>query len=208
MQKKLLILAITIFFPLFVFGQDNPDSFFQKLSNKYKDMTSVSLNFSLSENSYFKGTITSKKNNNYIITTQGRTIVCNGKIVWNYTEAEKKVVISSYEGTTEDALSIESFFFSFLKDYRPITLSKETNSSNGSTIILTLEPKDNSNKIQGVNQIKIWANSSSLSIKKVQIITSSETQTWNISNLKINPNLTAKSFDFSPPKDTEIIDLR
>jgi len=57
-------------------------------------------------------------------------------------------------------------------------------------------------------EIKIWLEPKSLIPIKLQIIKDNEKSTWLVNNLKTDLDLKDSQFNFSIPKDAEIIDLR
>ena len=182
-------------------SREDANSVYNSLSSKMKNIGSISLVFSIRENPGFRGTLKAKKGNKFIVGTPSNTIICNGKNVWNYNEAEKKVVISSYDDNSKSA-SVENFFFSFFKNYKPESLQNEKN-----TYILTLKPAPGNSDAQ-YKQVRLWAASGNLSIQKLEFDDGQRKQTWLLKQVKLNPDLPNKLFEFTPGKGVEVIDTR
>ena len=205
-MKKILIVTVLLAVFLNVsYSQYDKYSLFEAVSKKYKDVKSVSFSF-FSVESSIKGSVKATMNNKYLLSMPDRTIVCDGTSVWNYSKEEKKVVISSYE-SGGSSFSIDKFFFSFLMGYRPVNYLKENSSAKGSGYVLELEPIDKASQAMQITKLKLWVDNN-LNIRKVQIFTPQSPQTWDISNLQINPTINKKTFIFTTPKDCEVIDLR
>jgi outer membrane lipoprotein-sorting protein len=166
---------------------------------------SVSFQF-YSVESAIKGSLKASMGNKYYMTVPDRTVVCDGKNIWNYSKDEKKVVISQFEENTS-SFSIDNFFFSFLNGYRPVNYYKENSSAKGSGYVLEMEPINKTPQSIQINRLKLWVDTG-LNIKKVEILTPQSPQTWEISNFQINPTIAKKVFSFTAPKDCEVIDLR
>ena len=127
-------------------------------------------------------------------------------MIWNYSKQEKKVVISQFEENTS-SFSIDNFFFSFLNGYKPVNYYKENSSAKGLAYVLEMEPISKSSQSITITKLKLWLDTG-LNIQKVEILTPQSPQTWEISNFQINPSIAKKVFQFTAPKDCEVIDLR
>jgi len=205
MKTKITI----IFFILFLFNNSlfsqSKEEVFSQIGNKYKKISSISFNFQNEEMKSFSGSLKAKKNNKYIIEASDRIIRCNGKTLWNYSLTDNKVIISDFEESYVEENSIETIFFSFLNDYEPIELKREQ-SSKSSSLLLVLKKKKADSKSN--NEIKIWLEPKTLIPVKLQIYNNNEKSNWFVSNLKTDLNLNDSQFNFTVPKEAEVIDLR
>ena len=193
--------------PAALVAQYDASSLYNELNKKIENVSTISLKFTVNGQTGFKGALKAKKGNKFIIETPANKIICDGKTIWNYSESEKKVVINNYEQNSQGS-SVEKFFFSFFQKYKPQSLKKETSSKGKFSYILGLIPDTKVKDQDLFKEVKIWLSTDNLSIQRLQFDDGSNKQTWNLSNLNINPSLSDKSFRFIPPKDIEIIDLR
>jgi outer membrane lipoprotein carrier protein len=185
--------------------QATKESVYSELVNIYKHVTTISFNFHQIEEN-MKGSITAKEGNKYKMVLEERIIVCNGKTIWNYVPKDNKVVISNYE-EIGDQVSLESLFFSFLDDFKPVKL-EEANTSEGVTAyVLTLKVKDNSKNFKSISTVQVWVNKGTYDIIQFHI-TEPHKMTWLIDRLRLRRHSENSIFEFSPQKDCKIIDLR
>lgn len=206
-KKVLYLLVITAISMQLLYSQTEKDDIYKALSAKYGNLKTINLFFKSAEDGKVQGSLTAKKGNKYIIKAQNRVITCNGKTIWNYTPKDNKVVLSSYESGQGNELSIETFFFNFIKEFKPVSLTKERNSKGIVVYVLTLEP-DKSKSSLNIKKVKIWVEEAKNTITKVQSIDDQGTNTYIISKIFTNKNIPDKTFDFKNPKDVNVIDLR
>lgn len=185
-------------------AQYDKDLLYKNISEKYKNPKSLILKFKLKEMNV-NGTIHAAAGNKYILDLSDRIIVSNGETIWNYDKFKNSVMISTFESLS--SASLEKFFFEILVKYYPVKVSKENSSNKRPAYLMLLEPAKPSDAIEGVKQIKLWASVKSLDIVSLAIISNSQTQTFDIEKIEINPK-SLPSFSFTAPKDAKIIDLR
>jgi outer membrane lipoprotein-sorting protein len=121
------------------FKQPSPpttaEELFAAVQKKYTEGASLRIQFRMEEER-LQGALALKRGNKYILNLgNGRTIICNGKTVWNYDVLQKKVVVSSFH-ENPDNISAERIFLNFPRGYTP-TLS---NGNTRNEAVLTLLP--------------------------------------------------------------------
>nr|HPI20480.1 hypothetical protein [Candidatus Kapabacteria bacterium] len=79
-------------------------------------------------------------------------------------------------------------------------------SSKSSSLLLILKKKKADSKSN--NEIRLWLEPKTLTPIKLQINNNNERSNWLVSNLKTDLNLNDSQFNFSIPKEAEVIDLR
>ncbi|MCX7737718.1 MAG: outer membrane lipoprotein carrier protein LolA [Candidatus Kapabacteria bacterium] len=200
----LIILFSTLNFQLN--AQYTAETLFAEIQKTFKNLKSVSFNFLSENNPNLKGNIKAETGNKYFIKMTERHIISNGKIVWNYSLKDKKVIINEIP-KNDSEFSIENFFFSFLNNYKPKDLKKETSSGRGFNYLLTLIPSNPSSE-NNISSIQLEINQKSLLVSSVQINYGNYIDKWNIENLELNPKIKSDIFSFQPTKDMEVIDLR
>ncbi len=187
------------------FARGKEDSVYNELVNIYKHVIQVSFNFKLVEEK-FTGSLTAKKGNKYKMVIGDRVIVCNSKNIWNYSPKENKVVISSFEESSEQ-VSIESLFFSFLENFEPVKITEKELPKNQTAFILTLKPRKNFKSLHQISSVDIWIDSGTYDILRFHI-TEPQPMTWLISKLRLRKKADDAIFDFIPNKECTVIDLR
>lgn len=197
------------FLPIFLFvavlfnGYSiDKDKAFERLTAKFKNINSIYVKF-FDLISRQKGEIFAQFGGRYNLILSNRKIVCNGKTVWNYNITKKQVVISDYQPNSY--VNLESFFLEFAKNFKPIRLERETNSSFGTLNKLVLQHKEETSWL-----VFVYFNEK-YSIKIVGFQQSSwgddVAGVYRIISFKLNPKIKPSKFEFKIPKDIEVIDL-
>ena len=209
MVKRIVNIEIIFLFALCSItignAQSKKDSVYKELVNIYKHVIQVSFNFKLIEEN-FTGSLTAKKGNKYKMVIADRIIICNSKSIWNYAPKENKVVISSFEESS-DQVSIESLFFSFLENFEPVNMTESVLSKNQTAWILSLKPKKNFKSMHQISSVDIWIDSGTYDTIKFHI-TEPQHMTWLISKLRLRKQADDAIFEFVPNKECTVIDLR
>jgi outer membrane lipoprotein-sorting protein len=203
-----IILYLALFAYPFELITQTIQSVYDELLAKYGKMESVSLDFSMREKTGFKGSLKAKSGNKFILRLPYRTVYCNGKTVWNYSPKDKKVIISDYDAENEQSISLERFFFRFIKDFEPVSLAKENNSKAGISHVLSMKPKTTASIDETIEEIKIWLDIKKYTIRAFQVVTAGDIITWDVINLKINGKIANSEFEFKAPDGVEVIDMR
>lgn len=186
-------------------AQISKDEVFAQLRKKYGSMQALEVSFSsLEPVSGIKGTLKALRSGKYHLTVSDRTIVCDGNSIWNYVPARKNVTINSVKSRPSTSLDI--VLFTFLYNYQPKALQEFTI---GNSIYHGLELIPKSGKTaMGIKSLTLFVKKGGFEIKRIQAVEGNQTLIWDIQSLKINSSLRESLFTFSPPKDTEILDLR
>jgi outer membrane lipoprotein carrier protein len=185
-----------------VSAQDNGKVLLDSVQKKYKSINDITADFKQSLNG--KGGITGKiyytKGNKFRLELKNTTIISNGTTLWNYNKVQKKVVINNTSSSDPSSFTLENFLFDY-PSKSTVTLEKENNRN-----ILVLVPREE--KKLNFKLTKISVNSDYL-ITQVNIENLSGTITnFQLSNYKLNQNLSDSIFSFSPPEGINVIDLR
>ncbi|MDA3843899.1 MAG: outer-membrane lipoprotein carrier protein LolA [Candidatus Kapabacteria bacterium] len=205
-QHLLIIIALFLSVIGTAFGEKSKEDVYNYLKNKYADAKALTVDFEIKDVNA-KGSLSVKRGNKYKIEFNDRIIVCDGKNLWNYDKAQKKVILSSYE-KDDESVNLEDFFFSFLRDYKPTAISVRKLENGRGQYLLTLKPSSDSKKLNQVNELILSIDIKTMKIASVSVDDADIFMTWEISNLKTRKNLSDKIFDFRTPKGTELIDLR
>lgn len=203
--KKIIIKLSFISFIFLVtvnhsYAQNEGDQYLKSLQNKFntiKDFT-ASITQTIDGKPSLSGKIYFKTENNFKIEFGNSIIVSDGISSWNLNKKENKVIITDY-AEDESLFSINYLVYQFPSQ---CTLKGE---SDGKFRKLTLTPKS---RTSNFGEVTLWINNDDL-IEKIQTYDSaSGLMELNFSNIIINKNIPVSYFQFSPPQESKIIDLR
>ncbi|RPI65527.1 MAG: outer membrane lipoprotein carrier protein LolA [Ignavibacteriae bacterium] len=165
---------------------------------RFANLSTISFRFS---SAAAKGTIQARKGGSHRIVLPDRTLVSNGKTLWNAVAASKTVVIEPVKKRAGE-FSLDQIFFVVFSAYTA-TVTKST--SSGGTIRLT--PPDASMKIGNVDVLDLVVSSNGL-VSSIVVHEGSTITTWKITDLKLNPTLKDSTFTFTVPGGWQTVDLR
>lgn len=182
------------------------DECFKHLIDKYGKMNSVSFKFSSPEAKNLQGSLVAVRGNKYVLDVKDRKVVCNGESLWNYTIKDNQLLISIYDNTNTNPMSIEKFFFNFLEQYSASELSESTSSLGTKSYVLQLVPK--SEKTFDIDDIRVWIDPKNYNIRSVKLKIGGKIQTLNIEDLVLDKRYPDKTFEYVPTGKEQIIDFR
>ncbi|HOJ18602.1 MAG: outer membrane lipoprotein carrier protein LolA [Ignavibacteriales bacterium] len=196
-MKYLLI----IFTAVSLFAQQNESVELKKLQKKFEEVNSIVSDFKqyTGGKQNISGKFFYQKKNKTRLEIKNIFIISDGETTYNYNKKENKVIISNYNESDPNVLSIEKFIY----DY-PSKCSNVDQVTEGRNTIVMI-PKDNSLNFK---KAVIVLNSDSMISKVVLIAKNGQSIEFVLSNLKLNPQIDADKFSFSPPENSKVIDLR
>lgn len=210
LSKGILIssLVMGMLFSFTLSAQQKTEEVYNAVKKKYGSASSLQCNFSsvLGTQTPITGTVKAKKGNKFMLDLGSRIIVCNGETVWNYTKTTNTVVVSNYEDKGQ--ISIEKVFFTYLNAYTSAATFSEQTSKGEKYTTLRLLPPTPEKVINGVKSISIALNPKTLAMQRISLTDPSGTQLWKISSLKTDTKLADSVFEFTPPKDVQVVDMR
>lgn len=183
----------------------------EKMQNRYEmidDATAsftkhVKLGFSDIEQTY-SGTIEIKKPSKLRMEAENETIVTDGVTVWLYSPVNNQVIIDKYK-ENQNTVSPENFLLNLPQNYYAslLAVGKEKDLS---TATVKLVPKDDRSFVKTV---KIVVEQGTWNVKTITVLDVNDTETsYTIKDLKLNTNLSDKTFVYTPPPGVEVVDLR
>jgi len=181
--------------------QDTGSSELKKLQGKFDKINSLSSDF----NQYSGGKLNLsgkffyQKNNKTRLEINNIFIISDGKTTYNYNKKDKKVIISNFDESDPNVLSLEKFIYDYPS--RSTTVDQIIDGRN----CIILLPKDNSLNFK---KAVITLNSESMIAKILITAANGQSIEFVLLNLKTNIQLDANKFSFNPPQDAKIIDLR
>ena len=201
---KIKIIIVCLFSVLFVnksFAQDKAQDVLDKLQKKFSSINDLTANLSQSvnRNLNLKGMVYYKKENNLRFEFKNILLISDGVTYWSYNQKDNKVVISDYESEGNKILSIRQIIYEYPEDCEMTTyeLNNQT--------VLELIPKDDTFQFKS---IKLFLNKDYLINEAIIDDPAAGEVEINISDYKLNNNLSEALFIFTPPEGSEIIDLR
>ena len=171
----------------------------QRFHRSYRGLSTVS--FAFRDGSGQSGSILAKRGGSYRITLGDRTVVSNGKTVWNATASTKTVVINDYKPQSTD-VSIERVFFDVMSVYRSSIVRQAS-----SGVVVRLEAPSPQTQIANISAVEITC-SPSMIVSNVRITSAGSTSDYRISKFSANPNPKQQSFRFVVPKGWQTVDIR
>jgi outer membrane lipoprotein-sorting protein len=179
----------------------DPDELLKSIRTKFDSINDFSAQIKQSGNNpVFSGRIFFRKGNQFRLELRNMTIVSDGSTIWNYNKKENKVVIDELDNSGKLPFSLESI----LNEYP--SKSTLSSSTEGRLNVLVLTPKPEA----GLNfkSARLWINSEYL-VEKVLIKNSNSSDfELNISEYKLNQDISDSRFRFDIPEGSRVIDLR
>jgi len=139
------------------------------------------------------------------IDTPDQTIVSNGKTMWTYSRPENQVIIDTVRQSGQ-SLMPRDILFSYPDEYNTKIIQKSTELDGQFVVVLRMLPK---NEDQFIQEIKVWINRESWKPMKVEFTDLNDNQTvYGIESIAKDANISEDAFQFQPPKEAEVIDVR
>ncbi len=134
-----------------------------------------------------------------------QTIVSDGKTMWTYSRPENQVIIDTVR-QSEQSLMPRDILFSYPDKYNTKILQKSVELNGQFAVVLRMLPKDEDAFIQ---EIKVWINRESWKPMKVEFTDLNDNQTiYDINSIQVDQTIPDSTFQFQPPKEAEVIDVR
>jgi outer membrane lipoprotein-sorting protein len=178
------------------------DELFSTVQKKYGEGASMRVRF-LMKNEDVRGSLTLKRGNKYILELAGRTIICNGKTVSNYTPSDRKVVVSDFRDNP-DNISPERIFMNFPRGYRPALTTDKASKEE----VLTLTPAKPRDQVSDMQRVTLRLQSETLKLKEISIFDGTTLHVWTILDIKPDAGIPDAAFEWKPPQGVQTIDLR
>ncbi len=142
--------------------------------------------------------------NRYRVETDIQTFVTDGETTWIYDAAEKQVLINDFVDD-ETTFSISNFLGNFHDEYE--VLSTSLNYLNG-TRHHELQLSAGSDETF-FKEVTLWMRDTDHVITRLRVLDVNEAiLEFNLNEIELNPAIEGNPFNFVPPADAEVIDLR
>ncbi|MEZ4701405.1 MAG: outer membrane lipoprotein carrier protein LolA [Rhodothermales bacterium] len=144
------------------------------------------------------------RGNQYRVDTDAQTFVTDGQTTWIYNRYENQILVNDY---VEDpsTFSLSDFLYAFDENYEVLETS-EGYLDGIKHEILALRPRSDESFFR---EVTLWVRDTDSAITRLRVIDVNEAELeFSLEHLVFNPPLNGNPFDFAPPADAELIDLR
>jgi len=142
-------------------------------------------------------------NDRFHLTIPGQEYVSDGATLWQYNRAQKQVMVKNV-ADLQGAMHPSEALFRYLK-CKPISLKQGTDGKE-TLHIIKLDPQG---QVKGFTSMEVWLKASDLTpLRLITVDRTGTTALYRISELRENPPLQEKDFQFKATPDVEEIDMR
>ncbi len=193
-----------------LFSQETLSHILQKVEAKYKNMKSLSMNFTKEVKSpnfeskeKSRGKIWLKNPDKFRLDSEQEQLVSDGKIVWIYSKENKQVTKNRRE-KVKNIMEVNQLVSNFSTNYKTSLKGKEK-VLDLPCWILELTPKSEN---EAITKLFLWVESKTFLIRKLEYIDISENKITLLFN-QISPGakISDKKFYFRLPTGVEFVDL-
>ncbi len=202
-----MIVRVLIFLiiPFFLQAQ-NVDEVVAKMQTKFTTIQNLKANFSQTISSSqntssinFEGEFYYKKKNSFSIILPKRSIISDGKSIWNFDKTNNKVVISEFD-ISNTTFSLNEIIYSYPEKCDLFLIKNEKN-----TFIIKAVPNDLE---ENFKEAYLTMNNNYI-LNKIEIIDFNNIKyTFKLFSIVINKIIDDSVFQFIPLNEVEVIDLR
>jgi len=181
----------------------------QQIQSRYNAMDGIRARFVRTVESEFASTQSVEgtlllSGSRYRVETASQTFVTDGTTTWIYSPGQQQVVVNDAV-TDSRSLTPDSFFTDYADRYE-IQTQRDSVSGDQRYEILSLVPSSDEAAFDGV---VLWVNPETMLIERLQVTDANDNRiTIRLRDITLNPGLDASVFQFNPPTDVEVVDLR
>ena len=180
----------------------------QKIETRYKDVTSLQANFiQITNNPALQtpieqnGQLSMMRPHNLRWDFEGaQSYIHNGETIWMWNPMMNQVIITKSKGQKDQITSLLTDL-SKLEDKYTISLKEETTEA----FHLQIKPKTDD---QPFDSLQLYVSKTDYVLNKLSYAgENTGTVEISFSDVKLNQELKSEMFNFTPPKDAEVIDI-
>lgn len=204
-RTSIIVLTLFLSLPRVLGGQD----FISAFQLFIQTLVSIQASISSNQMQSLSGNICAMKGNRYSLEALSKTIVSDGNTVWMYNTASNQVIISELDENSSQ-LTIDQLFFSVLLKYNSVEIKEIASNRKRYKHILKLTPATKEDRINNITAVVLRFNGEDAkSLASITVHDDKGTMDFTIKNFKPNSRtVNAKLFDFSIPKNAQVVDVR
>jgi outer membrane lipoprotein carrier protein len=182
----------------------SPDAVARTLQQRYRQVRTLSADFVQSTgNTRLTGRL-QVRGDAFRMTVGEQTLVTDGRTLWSYAPDDEQVVVQDYDAA-QTGFSIGQLFTDYLRVFRAVGATRATLDGVRHDV-LTLRPRDAGSSVRDAT---LYVRSSDAIPTRVRVRDTNGTlHAFDLSRVQLNPSLPASTFTFTPPRGTEVVDLR
>lgn len=182
----------------------SPEAVARTLQQRYRQVQSVTADFTQTTGAQRHTGRLMVRGNAFRIALGDQTLVTDGTTLWSYAPADEQVVIQRYDAR-QQGFSIGQLFTDYLSVFRAVGATRATIGGVRHDV-LTLRPRDAGSSVRDAT---LWVRSSDAIPTRVRVRdTNGAIHTFELSRVQLNQSMPASTFQFAPPRGTEVVDLR
>lgn len=199
----LAILAVTVLSAGQAAAQ-SPEAVARTLQQRYRQVRTLSADFVQSTGSTRLTGRLQVRGDAFRMTVGEQTLVTDGRTLWSYAPDDEQVVVQDYDAA-QTGFSIGQLFTDYLRVFRAVGATRATLDGVRHDV-LTLRPRDAGSSVRDAT---LYVRSSDAIPTRVRVRDTNGTlHAFDLSRVQLNPSLPASTFAFTPPRGTEVVDLR
>lgn len=176
----------------------------QRLQRQYQSVRSLQAQFTQTTGAQrLSGTI-SVRGEAFRMDLGSQVLVTDGTTLWSYSRDDEQVIVQDYD-PNQVGFSVGQIFTGYLDVFR-VTGATRARLGGVRHDVLSLRPKSSGSTVRDAT---LYVRSSDAIPTRVRVRdTNGGTLAFELSNVRLNPSLGADTFRFTPPRGTEVVDLR
>ncbi len=184
---------------------------------RYDELKSLSCKFKkkhywklVGQETEIKGRLYVQKPDRFRFETGVQTVVTNGTTAWNFVPENEQVLLSTYERVHEDQ-SYEKLLFDLIllggyEGEYSARLAGEERIDRKACYLVVLSAGEEDLYIA---RVRLWVDRKVWLVRRVEYLNlNDDITTYELTDLKVDKTLDSGLFEFTPPDDVEVIDLR
>ena len=182
----------------------SPEAVARQLQQRYRQVQTVTADFVQSTGSTRLTGRLQVRGDAFRMTVGEQTLVTDGRTLWSYSPDDEQVVVQDYDAR-QTGFSIGQLFTDYLRVFRAVGATRATIGGVRHDV-LTLRPRDSGSSVRDAT---LYVRSADAIPTRVRVRdTNGALHAFDLSRVQLNTRLPASTFQFSPPRGTEVVDLR
>lgn len=184
----------------------------RRVQSKFESLSTLSAHFEvryqsegIEEVRQEEGTLFMDGQGRFRTETPGQVVVSDGQTVWMYNKQENQVIIRSARSAAEDLLTPQKLLYEYPAKYR-IEKVEEVEYAGRLCDLLVMAPKEETDPTR---QLQVWVDRRESITRKVWIEDlAGNVTTFEFEAFQFGLDLPPDTFQFIPPEEAEVIDIR